>query len=121
MAATIKVYRIERHNTGMYGSGLWYDATEGYNTAERQPNPRHDAILQNRLEDIDNMHFGFRSKKQLKAWVFKKAWRDRMAERNGVVKVFEVPKDSVIIGEKQVVFKMDAAKHIASISPAAIK
>lgn len=113
-----KIYRVETASgAGMYAGGVWNRATGGYNTVERQPNPYNDKILSDYIElgEHRNMHYGFKSKKQLKAWIFKKKWRMALAELGACVKVFEVPAEHVIIGDKQAIFRMEYANIVQAI------
>lgn len=113
-----KIYRVETASgKGMYYGNIWGKATDNYNTVERTPNPYNDRILTDHAirGKHEGMHYGFKSKKQLKAWIFKKQWRVNLAEYGACVKVFEVPNAHVIIGDKQAVFNMKYANIVQTI------
>lgn len=110
------VFRIEdAHGNGMYwGGGLWDKAVGGRPNTKRHPCPEDDSRLWgNYLKrpeiGVYYFHFGFSSIAQLRAWLYKDEWLERMHEMGGVLKVYDVDAEHVVLGNAQVMFLKEQA------------
>lgn len=121
MRKTVKVWRFETPS----GRGM-YDVNAFGLATSRQPDPYDDEHL---MEDAVRVfgeryvrgehHFGFRSIKQMKQWVHRKKWREKLEEDGLVLSQYEVPREQVAIGRTQVYFDRSYAKKVAELSPLA--
>lgn len=126
------VYRVEHpaSRLGMYFAKS-VAASEMQSDA-RHPSPYSDQRLRNdlALKDLagDSIFypfdkackFGFASKKQMREWVFKDEWKQKLADQGLIVAKYLVPKDKVAIGRSQAVYHPDHAKLVATMSPTKI-
>lgn len=130
-----KVYRLEYNDQGIYaGSGWWFEHIEVF-VRKKHPLAWDDHKLveafeksrfkgnftrpsEDKFEDLHDLVrrsedcaylFGFNSPTQLKRWVFKKSWRQKMLEGGVKMKVYEVPPKSRLLGMSQVIFKASDA------------
>lgn len=126
---TIKVYRFEDdEGRGMYTAPRRTDPRAGYvrfpdmydNT--RNPCPEEDYPLMNDIDakglpdiNTESWRYGFRSIKQMKRWTQKKSWRSDLQNLGLKLSVYEVPVSQAALGETQVVFQYQSAKHIGHI------
>ena len=107
----MRVYRVENWSgRGPYNGKGCYKA--GYDTAcsDRHPMPYSDGIPY--WDDTDR--FGFKTKKALQKWFNKKMRRD-LAKHKYRISIFEVPKENVVLGRKQLVFKRRRAKRVKKL------
>lgn len=51
-----------------------------------------------------HFHFGFSSIAQLRAWLYQDDWLERMHELGGVLMVYDVGDEHVVLGNAQVMF-----------------
>lgn len=119
------VYRVEnQHGTGPYNSrGFLHENM----SAEAHPPPCGDGIH----DFAPSKHLcGFKSMEQLLEWFDEDAleelaktnratrWRRRIALRGPLYHIgtYTVDEDHVMLGEKQLVFEHQHAKHIATMS-----
>ena len=128
---TRKFYRIEdERGRGMYRSWAAPDCVQEMQPGvsdkgnKRHPTPNSDETLWEQAKDAglvtyyndfhskaEKFFFGFTSKKQLKAWIFKKEWRKKLANSELMLVTFQA--SEYIIGETQVMFvKNEATKTI---------
>jgi hypothetical protein len=121
MRKSVKVWRFEtRGGRGMYDVNAFGLATS------RQPNPHDDTPLMDDAQRIfgsryiqNEHHFGFRSIKQMKQWVHRKCWREKLATEGLVLAQYEVPREKIAIGRTQVFFDRTCAKKVAELCPLA--
>lgn len=114
----MKIYRIENENhQGMYSGG----SSAGdllQDTESKHPLPYNDDALMSSLEkdlviydqDYDGLQFAFRSKSQLKRWVYSNKIKQSLKDEGYQVAVLEVPVAAV--GDTQVIFDYDTATEI---------
>ncbi len=66
---------------------------------------------------VPHLHFGFLDREQYLAWVFNPVWCKNLADLGVVLRVYEVPREYLFIGDHQVAFDMKEAKLVAEHSP----
>ncbi|KAA3452743.1 hypothetical protein C7I87_00760 [Mesorhizobium sp. SARCC-RB16n] len=131
------VYRIEHPNhpdEGPWQTGAVYryDANrrEDACSAYDHPGPRCSGEAGTALSHIfrqdrsarESYVFGFRSKTQLVLWFSSKAGRQAMQEAGtATLRVYEVAPEHVAKGNRQVAFKRDAARPVATLNLATFK
>lgn len=122
------VFRIEDANDdGMYGGGMWDKAVGARADTKRHPCPQDDSRLWwnylKRPEVVRDFHFGFSSISQLRAWLYKDEWLERMHELGGVLKVYDVDDEHVVLGNAQVMFLKEQANSFErrSLHPDSIR
>lgn len=106
---TTTVYRIEDQNgAGPYTNGHVTDIGYAYfNAPDHQCGPNRDAKLSplwNCLPNVSSYYFGFKTKRQLKAWFPHKDLL-KLAALGSTIFVYKVPADTVILGDKQLIFR----------------
>jgi hypothetical protein len=79
---------------------------------EPEQTPVHKWIKETRGY-INEMRFGFESIQSYRKAFSSAAGRQRMAENGGVLSVYEVPREHVLIGWSQVVFDYTKSKRVA--------
>ncbi len=109
MTKKIVVYRIENsYGMGPFVGGFSWKILvkidkELYNKwvsmSRKMPGPFEDGMNDFSLEFV----FGCRSKKQLQSWF--KMFLDLLLENGYKIRSYSVPKDSVIFGKNQIVFR----------------
>lgn len=109
------VFRIEDANgKGMYGGGMWDQVVGPHGEPDRHPCPNEDSRLWGnylkRPEVVYDFHFGFSSIAQLRAWLYQDEWLERMHELGGVLKVYDVDDEHVVLGNAQVMFLKGQAR-----------
>lgn len=125
----VLVYRIEDvGGKGMYWCGLWDCAVGERGDTARHPCPEDDSRLwqnyRKRPEGcIVHFHFGFASIAQLRAWLYQDEWLERMHELGGVLKVYDVDDEHVVLGNAQVMFLKERASsyELWSLHPDSIR
>lgn len=126
------VWRIEREGEGAWRSGLVDDCTTlSASTYKRKhhcnpgemPGPWGGSETGTELHkkfgepDCYHYHFGFKSLTQYKRAFKSIHLRRDMARHNGVLKRYKVDRQHVVLGNHQVAFKLNKAKHVADYSP----
>lgn len=121
---TRKFYRIEdERGYGMYRSGVAPGCVQDMQPfcmdteQDRHPTPRNDERLWDQVKDrglsdncffcqlnskAEKYFFGFSSKKQLRAWIYKRKWRVELAKSELLLVIYEVT--DFIIGDTQAMF-----------------
>lgn len=110
---TTQVFRLEYNGGGVYSSGALSECDIGGNEgAHIHPAPWKDKALG--WHDLSFMeralyYFGFESISALHAWFYSPAWREDLSEHGVVLKVYIVPVEYAVHGEKQSIFVMNSA------------
>lgn len=132
-----RVLRIERGGEGLYASGLWYLATGDADSDDVHPAPWNDSALdvlvkqaysceeiqemrhsgvypvRRWLRDHPETRFGFESVDQIRRWIYKDCWIERMAELGGELVTYELKQpDFCFVGYTQVMFHGFAAVEV---------
>lgn len=111
----MKIWRVETPDgggiyRGNFSASDWYD--EGFHNA-RHPTPSEDALLSEKWDDFRFQHsgirFGFTSREQMRAWLYKAEWRARLKDLGCRAVIYEVPDGFALAGDTQAVFVRDAA------------
>lgn len=115
------IYRFEdEYENGVY-DGLYFEVGL-VNEPHRHPDPRKDTKLD--WDDCKSGHerfyFGFASVWSMRQW-FRKSEREALAERGGVVKIYEVNDEYVRVGSRQATFIKDEATVVGHLDPIALK
>jgi len=121
----MRIYRVEHSRThcGPYISSNWpaswtYEQRESMfemeydhsDDIDNHPTPWNDGIGY----FGENMHCGFASLKSLDTWF--EGFHDMLSSLNFVIAIYEVGKEFVEAGDRQVIFDLDSAKRIETIS-----
>lgn len=114
------VYRVEHREHG-YGPYIDNDMDthhpiDGLHDAHQRsnvhPGPRGDSDLS--WDFVGGTHrFGFASRKQLDKWF--KGFKRKLHEAGFVIRVFEAPDETTVIGERQAIFIKEEAKLVATL------
>lgn len=111
----IGIYRDNKDDTDMLST--WNQATNSFRDDTIHQLPTKDRIL-NYDEYFDRDYiFGFKDIEQYKKWVFDPSWRKNLKKYNVVLSTYEVPKEFVKFGQKQLIFLKEKAKLIKQVSP----
>ena len=124
MVQKVKVYRVEDKNSYGPYRGPKRGFPSIYTDAEKHPVLDEDPGISRKdcervWKDSSKWRFGFRSKRQFRAWFYKKDFRDRLAKVGFNLQLYLVPKTSVILGDKQAVFIVDDAVKVFDKLPIA--
>lgn len=129
------VYRVECPDSRL---GMYFAKSDDRRVAcvemstDRHPGPWSDIRLKDELRrkglegeaSYELFHreckFGFASKRQMRDWVHKDEWKEKLAEQGLIVAKYLVPKDKVAIGTTQAVYLPSHAKLVATMSPTKI-
>jgi hypothetical protein len=76
----------------------------------------HYATQWEMYDQLKTHAFGFDSVKQLLRWVYGVGWLEAMHELGGVVQIFEVPDEHVLIGRCQCTFDTRHAERMPDVS-----
>lgn len=123
------VYRVEHPSSrlGMYFAKSI--ASTEMQDMQKHPSPWGDNRLKDELRQKElrgeaayelfnrSCKFGFASKKQMRDWVYKDEWKEKLAEHGLIVAKYLVPKEKVAIGRSQVIYDPIDAKLVATMSP----
>lgn len=60
-----------------------------------------------------DLRYGFATLDQLRFWIYKQAWRDRLDEVGALINVYEAP--DCLIGQTQAVFNLKTASKTGNI------
>ncbi|PHS22242.1 MAG: hypothetical protein COA84_13880 [Robiginitomaculum sp.] len=107
----MRMYRVhvkDLFEKGMYrGGGKWADWDE-IQSSPRHPMPRDDDELMDNISNILGVYyiepwmvFGFSTIAQLKFWIYKKKWREKLTELGFIVSYIE--SDYIARGSTQAV------------------
>jgi hypothetical protein len=128
------VYRVEcpKSRLGMYfAKGDTRVATMEMST-DRHPGPWSDRRLKDEVRQkglegeasYELFHreckFGFASKKQMRDWVHKDEWKEKLEQQGLIVAKYLIPKDKVAIGSTQAIYDPSHAKLVATMPPTKI-
>lgn len=106
----MRIYRIEsQEGQGPYremGNPLPWSY---FKDTDRHPEPGRDGVMWGM-----NLHFGHASRRSLREWWTADMW-PYLAEADYQVSIYEVPKEQVRRGQKQVAFAMGAARRVLSL------
>lgn len=105
------VYRVEGKNgNGPYVfPGFLYGSPEDL---DRHPLPENDGIDKGKMTEFH--YFAFSNLQSLEDWFDPKA-RQYLRDKDFTVKVYDVPKQHVMVGKRQVVFDRDHSKLVETM------
>lgn len=121
----VLIYRIQDKDAlGLYNdSSRWRDYGFEPEDYSRHPLPGEDSkLVSNGYDNFcyrysrSAVFFGFVSVEQLKAWLYKDRWRQRLTDLGYLVYVFEVDDELACLGDTQAVFIRDKATLKETIS-----
>lgn len=108
---TVKIYRLET----VAGNGMYADCSAQkvmWHTNEQHPSPESDRLLKHLFEDKTHQDYfyGFSSVKACREWVPYDAWLEQLHELGIVLSVYVCPREAVVHGVKQSMFKEHISK-----------
>lgn len=116
----VRVYRVEHLKTGagLYQDGVYRQWLGGDDeNYSKHPMPVEDPALRGCWDAFQRRHssslrFGFASPAQMRRWLYKARYRQKLDELGFRLVCYEVPDDLALIGESQAAFVRDKAKRL---------
>lgn len=128
---TLTVVRVEtRDGHGMYNN-VWFECSLPCD--DNHPTIGGDSLYKSNLKKHNNdrgffsyygepngHRFGFLDLVMLRRWIYNDKWLTAMSNKGAVICIYQVPKESVIVGRTQVTFDFEKAvcldrKPLASV------
>lgn len=114
------IYRVQIPGTkvSLYHNNKMWDVKDEMQSSDRHPDPQQDAALSGPWFDLTyderaNYFFGFSTIEQLKSWIYRTSWRQRLDKADFRVVVYDTAE--YIIGDTQAVFKMHTASVVQEL------
>lgn len=115
------IYRVEDSaGDGLYTSEHGKCYAEMYELDGRHPSPHNDPALARKVHDFlgkyGGARFGFCSLEQLKFWIYKRDWWDKLDAEGFVISMYLVPEQYCLLGNTQAIFNREKAEFQGEIS-----
>lgn len=107
------VFRLElKDGSGIYrGSkgNIWNQITDSHVDLIRHPKPQNDSKLEYDEYFDSEYFFGFETIAQYEEWFSNDEWRSKFSEHELVLSTYDVEKEFIRLGKKQLIFRKDKA------------
>jgi hypothetical protein len=123
---TVEVIRLElKSGAGIYRDNegktnkisTWNRVTGSFLNEDLHQFPKKDKNLDFDDSFDQDYFFGFKDLEQYKQWVFNASWRKDFAKCHVVLSTYEVPKEFVKFGKRQLIFQKGKARLVKQESP----